>query len=503
MSVKRIAIGGLLFEGNTLSKVRTELIDFQNKYLVSGHDMIGALAKTNVEIAGAICTVNSAGFEVVPLIATHGGAGGRVTAACYSELKKMLMDSLLSAGKLDGVYLALHGAMICENEDDAEGDILSSVRSIIGGIPLSVSCDMHAHITTRMIEACSILVGYQHYPHDDTFETGARAAGLLVRTVKGEIAPTTRARKVALLSAPVSQGTREQGPMQEIYRWCRGVEASGRVLALSYFPVQPWLDMEDTGFAGVAVTDNNPEAAADVAFDLVGLAWTKRHEFEARVMDAQLALEEGLAIAGQPVVLSDVSDCAGAGAAGDSSRMLGAYLQSGIEAPLLIHIVDSEIVEVAWSIGVGGTVTGCLGNKIDDSYGVPLPIEGVVTRLFEGEFTYAGGLLGGVRASMGRGAVLSIGNAVAVVSSHSAYEYGDEHFRAAGQDVGKFKFVVVKNPMNFKQAYAWAPKQLLVNLKGASTSDLRSVVWQRIQRPVFPLDDQESPVFRALGTTSQ
>jgi microcystin degradation protein MlrC len=499
MSAKRIAIGGLLFEGNTLSKVRTEFIDFQNKYLVAGHDMISALANTNVEVAGAICAVDSAGFEVIPLMATHGGAGGRVTSDCYSELKKMLLDSLRSAGKVDGVYLALHGAMICENEDDAEGDILSSVRSLIGDIPLSVSCDMHAHITTRMIEACSILIGYQHYPHDDTFETGARAAGLLVRAVKGEITPTTRACKVALLSAPVSHGTRDDGPMRQIYRWCRGVEASGRVLTLSYFPVQPWLDIEDTGFAGVAVTDNSPEAAAEAALDLVKLAWTKRHEFEAPGVDAQVALEGGLAIQGQPVVLSDASDCAGAGAAGDSSRMLGAYLQSGIEAPLLIHIVDPEIVEAAWSVGVGGTVTGYLGNKIDDSYGVPLPIVGMVTRLFEGDFTYAGGLLGGVRASMGRGAALAIRNAVACVSSHSAYEYGDEHFRAAGQDVGKFKFVVVKNPMNFKQAYAWAPQRLLVNLQGASTSDLRSVAWRRVQRPFYPLDDQEIPIFRALG----
>jgi microcystin degradation protein MlrC len=496
MNAKRIAVGGLLFEGNTFSMVRTHLVDFRNKYLFVGDELIRALSDTNVEVAGAISALDAAGFQIVPLIATHGGAGGRVTAECYSELKRQLLDRLNSVGELDGVYLALHGAMICEGEDDAEGDILSSVRSIIGTIPLSISCDMHAHITLKMIEACSIVVGYQHYPHDDTFETGARAAGLLVRAVKGEIKPTLGIRKVALLSAPFSHGTRDPGPMRGIYRWCRGVEASGRALALSYFPVQPWLDIEETGFAAVAVTDGDPEAAAELSSDLVELAWKSRNEFHAPGMDAKAALELGLSTAGQPIVLSDASDCVGAGAAGDSSRMLDAYLRSKTEASLLVHIVDPQMVETAWLAGVGAAITGYLGSQIDNSYGTPLRIEATVTHLFQGDFTYAGGLLGGVRASMGRSAVIAIRGAVVVVSNHSAYEYGDEHFRAAGQDVRDFKFVVVKNPMNFKQAYAWAPKQILVNLPGASTSDLRNIIWKRVQRPFFPLDDQETPVFR-------
>jgi microcystin degradation protein MlrC len=496
MCVKRIAVGGVLYEGNTFSKVRTELVDFEHKYLVVGYAMIDALGNTNVEVAGAFSAIDAAGLEIVPLIATHGGAGGRVTSECYTELKGLLIERLRSVGPIDGVYLALHGAMICEGEDDAEGDILSSVRAVIGDIPLSVSCDMHAHITKRMIDTCSILVGYQHYPHDDTFETGARAAGLLVRTVKGEITPTIGMRKVALVSPAVSHGTREPGPMRDIYRWSRGVEASGRALALSYFQVQPWLDIEDTGFAAIAVTDGRPEDAAGVALELAQLAWKKRRGFEAAGTEPKAALEEGLATVGQPIILSDASDCVGAGAAGDSARMLEAYLQSGIVASLLIHIVDPEIVDAAWRVGAGAIVEGHLGSKIDRSYGPPLPIEATVTHLFLGDFTYAGGLLGGVNASMGRSAVIAFRNAVVLVSSHSAYEYADEHFRAAGLDVRDFKFVVVKNPMNFKQAYAWAPKRLLVNLPGASTSDLRNIPWRRAQRPFFPLDDQEAAIFR-------
>ncbi len=493
---KRIAVGALLFEGNTLSLVRTNINDFKNKYLVAGMHMVAALVDTNVEIAGAFAAINGAGFAIAPLLATNGGSGGRVTAECYLELKTLLLERLKAVGPIDGLYLALHGAMICEGEDDAEGDLLQSIRAIIGSVPISVSCDMHAHITRRMIESCSILVGYQHYPHDDTFETGARAAGLLIRTLKGEIKPKLRMRKVALISPPFTHGTREAGPMRQLFRSCRGVEASGDALALSYFPVQPWLDIRDVGFAAVAVTDDDADAADRLALDLVESAWARRHEFVVPNIEPREALDEGLAIKGKPIIVSDASDCVGAGAAGDSSRMLAAYLLSDIEKPLLIHVVDPDMVALAWAAGVGSVVIGDLGNKIDPSYGAPLPVKAVVTHLFHGDFTYSGGLMGGVHASMGPSAVITVGAATVVVSAFSAYEYGDEHFRAAGLSVQDFKFVVVKNPMNFKQAYAWAPKSFLVRLPGASTSDLGEIAWREAQRPFFPLDDQASPIFR-------
>ena len=168
MSVKRIAVGGVLFEGNTFSKVRTELVDFENKYLVVGDAMIDALGNTNVEVAGAFSAIDAAGLvDCAADRYTWRGRGTRNLRVLH-RVEEIAYSGLQSVGPIDGVYLALHGAMICEGEDDAEGDILSSVRAVIGDMPLSVSCDMHAHITKndrRLLDPCwlSALSARRHF----------------------------------------------------------------------------------------------------------------------------------------------------------------------------------------------------------------------------------------------------------------------------------------------------------------------------------------------------
>jgi microcystin degradation protein MlrC len=125
----------------------------------------------------------------------------------------------------------------------------------------------------------------------------------------------------------------------------------------------------------------------------------------------------------------------------------------------------------------------------------------VVEHLFDGRFTYAGGLMGGVEASMGPCAVLRFAGARVLVSTHSAYEYADEQFQCAGIDPRSFKYVVAKNPMNYRNAYASAAKQIVVRSPGPTTADLASVDWRRLSRPFFPVDDPDEPRF-LTGTAS-
>ena len=141
----RIAIGAVLFEGNTLSPLVNTLQDFRNKYLVAGPELLPGLRASGTEMAGAIRALEVAGAGIAPLIATHGGAGGTVDRGAYARLRDGLLDRLRAAaadgGGVDGVYLALHGAMICQGDDDPEGDMLAAVREIVGdSTPIAASC---------------------------------------------------------------------------------------------------------------------------------------------------------------------------------------------------------------------------------------------------------------------------------------------------------------------------------------------------------------------------
>ncbi len=499
MTRLRIALGALLFEGNTLSPVVTGRADFASKYLASGAEIQATLASTNTEVGGALEVFHGADVEVIPLIATHGGAGGRVAAKVYADFRDELLERLKSAGKVDGVYLALHGAFIADGIDDAEGEILAAVAAIVGReVPIAVSCDLHGHITPEMTRHAHILIGYREYPHDDTRETGARAAGLLLRTMRGQIRPVSRFRRAPMILPAQRQRTKGDGPMREIIDLARAREADGSVLAASYFCVQPWLDLPGVGVTAVAVADGDAEAADRVAGEMVRLHWAKRREFLVPTEKPADAIRKGRALPGGPVILADAADCVGGGASGESSVVLRALLEHAPDQSAAIHIVDPQTVIEARRIGVGRRFRARLGNHTAKLGGPPLDVDVTVERVEpNARFRYSGGLMGGVEAAIGDAAVVAIGPIKILCASLSSYEYADEPFQALGIDARKAKFLVVKNPMNYQQAYAGAPAMFVLDTPGPTTCNLASVGWRRLDRPCFPMEDGFEPVFSA------
>ena len=492
----KLAVGAFLFEGNTFSPVVTRRADFEAKYCHAGAAVLDRLAGTGTEIAGAIAEAGRRGAALVPLIATHGGAGGRVARDCHDGFVADLLVRLDAALPVDGIYLALHGAFVAEGVDDVEGALLREVRRRACGVPIVVSCDMHAHVTADMLAYCDALIGYQHYPHDDTFETGERALAILADTVAGKLRPVTRACRVPLLAPAQRQRTRGEGPMAEIRARAAALEA-GPVRAVSHFCVQPWMDLPAMGFTAVVVADRDAAIAAGTAREIAGMAWTARERFLVETHEPRAAIRAGLATPGF-VVLADAADCVGGGASGDSAAVLPALLAEAPDAPAAMHIVDAAAAEAAHRAGTGATLRLGLGNKLDASYGAPVAVEARVVSLSDGRFVYAGGLMRGVAAEMGPSAVLRVGSVDVLVGSRSAYEYGDEAFQANGIDPRARKFVVVKNPMNYQQAYAGAGAMIILDTPGPTTPNLAGLDWRRLDRPTFPVDRDCPPRFTAF-----
>lgn len=492
----KIGLGALLFEGNTFSSKLSSIQEFDNRYHVLGDAIPERLQDTTVELAGAIAALSREDVSIQYLSASNGGSGGKVTRQAHEILRDELIASLEVPAELDGLYLALHGAMICEDEEDPEGALLERIRKQRPWLPIIVSCDLHAHVTPRMVANCDAIIGYQHYPHDDTFETGMRAAGLLLRQLRGLVRPVMRMHKVAALISPYAGGTKEPGVMREIFEASRALEVSGDALAVSYFTVQPWLDLPDIGTAFVVVTDDDHVTAEGIADDLSRRFWSQRHRFAVPQRAVEVAFNEAASVGATPVVLVELADCVGGGAAGDSVQVLDAYLRGDRKERLLIHVVDPDLCVQAARQGVGATFSSELGQKIDATYAKPITVTVTVESLFDGQIRYKAGPMGGIRASIGPSAVVSIDTATILVSTYGAYEYGEESFEAAGLDVRNYDLVVVKNPMNSKQAYAWAPRLIPVKTKGSTTSSFDDLPWLRLSRPCFPLDDSEIPLNR-------
>src|SRR4051794_18683113 len=202
----RIALGGIVHETHTFAPDRTGLDGFARQALVEGDDLLGAMRGARSPIGGEIDAVESMGYEPVPLLYAAAMPSGTVTAEAYQTLCDGLLNRLRSAGKVDGVLLSLHGAMVAEGCDDPEGEILTKVRAIVGSdCPVISVLDMHGNLSEAAVAAADVLVAFDTNPHLDTYERGLEAATILKRMVEDGLRPTAAlAQPPLLLSALVT-----------------------------------------------------------------------------------------------------------------------------------------------------------------------------------------------------------------------------------------------------------------------------------------------------------
>ncbi|MEY8838172.1 M81 family metallopeptidase [Cribrihabitans sp. XS_ASV171] len=490
----RVAIASFEYEGNSLSLRVETRADFERKGLWTGQELISRSEGKKTALAGGIGVLRDAGCELVPILATKGGAGGHVEDSFFEETLARIVEDVKAALPLDGVYLALHGAMICGEEKDPEGALLARLREVVGpDMPIAASLDLHAHVSNRMVDAASILVGYETYPHVDAYETGSKAAALLVRAMRGEIEPVTRIRKYNAIVPVLGGATLSGAPMAQVAAAARAMETEGRALSVSYFPVQPWLDMADVGITGLAVTDDDPAAADAVAQDILDEMWLRRHDFELDAMTPEEAVPAALEMDARTVLLIDAPDSIGGGSAGDSPALLSAILKHAAEVPSALSIYDPHAAKRAFELGEGAEAEFKIGAWLDTRWHDPVTLIATVESLHDGRFTYSGGPIANVEVTLGPSAVLRVGGLRLLCASHAIYEHTDEHYAACGIDISACKLVSFKNLMNFRKLLSEDVTFIALQGPGGTPLRLQDVDWQQRKRPYWPADDMQKP----------
>ncbi len=489
----RAVVASFMFEGNSLSLSAVRKEDFARHGIHDGEAALAVAAGRRLGLAGGAETLRAAGVEVIPVYSALCVSGGYVEDGYFEEAKSRIIEGIVQAMPLDGIYLELHGAMICATEKDPEGAILAALRARIGSeVPIAISLDLHAHVTPRMADAAQIIVGYQTYPHVDAYETAVIACNLLIGAMRGEIRPVTRLRKYNAIVPVLGGTTIGDAPMARVAERARRIEAEGHALSASYFPVQPWLDMADVGITGLAVTDADPEAAEAAAQEILDEIWSRRHDFELSAMTPDEAVQAAIATDGR-VLIVDAPDSMGAGSTGDSPALLQAILAHAPEVDSALFIVDAETVQQAYALGEGARGDFHVGAKVDRRWYAPVPLTATVQRLGSGDFTYRDGPAAGRKMSLGPVAVLRVGGLRLLVGMHAFYENLDEHYLASGVNIGDCKIASFKNLMNYKKLLAPGVSHIALHGPGASPLRLQDVDWENRRRPFWPADDMPAP----------
>ncbi len=486
----RVVVAELKQETNTFVPYLTTLHEFKAWHLWEGQEILDNASDKNWEVTGFLDVLTEAGIEPVPAIATMAMSGGKVAQPVFDDLVTRLLHSIDAGRPFDGVLLALHGAMVTEAHDDGDGAIIDAVRARIGPeTPLAVSMDLHGNLTQRCVEGADAIVGFRTSPHIDHRETGQRAARILVEQLRGTVRPVMRYVKMPMVTPASTHRHEAPGPFQRLMNASRQAEGDG-VLAATVFAVQPWLDIEDMGFATVVVTDGDAHRAEMTAISLAKQAWEERHEFfEIDLVQPDEAIARALAQPMGPVILSDLADGNGAGSPGDATEVIAALLRAGPPRMALANIRDADAATAAAAIGVGGEVDLEVGGKLDHVFNSPVRITGTVEFAGPASFTFGGGGYTGMSMDMGLCAVVRHEELHLLIMSNSCFSIDPEIYRAVGLEPADAQIVVVKSAIQFRSGFVGIEHGImLLDSPGMSSDHLDRYDFQRIPRPMFPFD---------------
>lgn len=431
-------------------------------------------------------------IETVPIFKARAVAGGRLSSDTLDYLAREVKEGLEGAGALDGLALQLHGACSAEGVDDVDGYLLDIARGVLGpDVPIVLSLDHHANITRAMIEKSDGLVGHRTQPHDP-FDTGRLGAQLLFRIVAGEVQPTVAWRKIPLISHQ-EQYLTSKHPMKTWFDRARQMEAEdGRVLQISNFPMQPWLDVDEGGWSTVVITDGDQDLAESLADELGDLAWSMREEFQVKVsLPVPEAIRNAEAAPAGVVVISDTGDSVLGGAGGDSTVLVREMLDQGITGPALVPLVHPAIGDLLEDAQAGDTVTIEVGGSVGKMHD---PIELTGTLRYAGPAQVKiGGDFSSPEVDLGFTAILDIPvGTVAITQFPGVGGVHPQMYEHFGIDPAAYKMAVVKTASNFQWFGDISSEVIRADTPGPTQSDIATLPWQRIPRPVYPLDEMES-----------
>jgi microcystin degradation protein MlrC len=488
----RIAVGQLWQETNTFNPLPTTRRDFEDFGVCRGPDLVERMADTN-ELGGFIQSLRSwpERPEIVGLVRLPAWPAGPAKHDTFLWLRDEMTDAVRRSLPLDGVLLALHGALVADDTPDVEGEILDAVRQLIGpDVPLVATLDLHANITERMVRAADALVLYHTAPHVDVFETGQRGAAVLRRILNGA-RPVTAFQKLPMVVPAERANT--QDPASVSFAFCERLQALERrpnVLSAGLATVQPWLDIPDLGSAVLVVTDGDGTVAAAECAALSHDLWQRRRDYLGVLVPPEEAVRQAHEHRGSLVVLSDCADATTSGAPGDSTWLLRELLKYDWPRPALVTLVAPEVVEEARRRGVGADFDGPLGGVRDNRFSTSVPFKGRVAGLFEARFVMSGHLARNMPIDMGSSAVLRSGNVQVVVTSRPGPHFAPQLFQAAGIDPFAASALVAKSPCGFRAAYAdRAAQVLVVRAPGCAPPDFWNYEYRNRPRPLWPWDE--------------
>lgn len=491
---KRVLVAGLFHQTNTIVRGRTSLEDFEIR---RGQQMLRSEVK-DLPLAGLIDAARQNGWELLPVVDMRAASGATVADAVvdlfWAEFRAVADRE--AEGGIDGIFLVVHGSMVSESLQDVEGEILRRLRGIeqLSDAPICGVMDLHANFTEAMARQSDGLIAYRENPPMDMTEAASLAATILDGLMQTEDRPATVWDHPPIMWTPSGTAT-DEAPMLALEDRGREIEAEmPDLLAVNVLAGFPYADVPDAGVSFSAITAGDLELARAATRELNVLAASLRAEAGAMGMpleEAMLRLEEHDE---GPVLLVEPSDGIEAGAPGENTHILRAFVERDVE-PAGVILNDPLAVEALRGGRIGEVGEVVLGGKSGETGAEPLCLEVELVSVSDGRFAPESRRCCPTRlrdglVDMGSCAVVKRGGIVVLLTSRRTPPFDLGQWRSQGVEPEGLSAIGVKAAVEHRRAYGpIAGAEYVLDLPGPCDEDLRRLPFENVSRPIYPLDE--------------
>ena len=462
-----------------------------NPYAARGSNVIYKHQGLPNYINGFLNILNQYDFvETVPIISV-GMAPGPYTSwftnECFDKFCSEIQDRLFNAKELDGVLLALHGAMAVEGVKKPEAEIVRRVRQVVGDIPIMVTLDLHANEDHELTDESDGVFVLKTYPHLDSQETGEIAAQCLLDTLLGKVKPTQALVKPNIVSASIFRAS-DYYPMKDLYDLCKEWEKQEEVICVSVAPGFAYADVPDIGMSVIAVTNDNQKLAHEICQQIADKAWQLKDALNQKLPKTKEAVTQVMELVKQgkgPVLVAD-----GADRTGDSTHVLKELLAQGAKNFGIPGISDPKATNyLVQNHKIGDQVTIKIGGWASEYSGDPVEVSGEIIYMGRPEYRLVGPMGKGRLVKSCLIVTLSLGNGNYVVVSEKMRGSNDSGgFTSAKIDYQKLDIVVLKDRVHHRAFWDnYCNVDFKIDAPGIGAVDLTSLHYENVPDEVYPI----------------
>lgn len=497
MTTRRYAVGGISQASNSFCGLVATMGDFvaRGGYLERGRTIPPANRGTDTVMGGFLAEIDARGDEVVPTLNGYACPGGPLDLQTYEKLRDELVYRVAGALPLDGVLLALHGAMLADGYPDPEGDVLQHLRRLLGDVPIGVVLDPRANVSDSLVDLADVVVIAKPHVQGGAAAAGAKAARLL-RAVVENGSPVHKAFVPLPLMVP-GFGARAAGAPDAWTRLERQAvamaEREPNLLELGVVAGFPYADTPCARAGVLACSATSAAHARQAATTMARASWDERHAFVRDGAAPEPALARALR-SGHPSILLDVADDPASGGAGDAPTLLRMVLEHDPEGAFVGVLHDPDATAQAFALGENSAGAFAIGGRANRQHGEPVAAEAVVENLSDGIFVRSGPTARGKEEVLGRTALLRVGRVRVAVSDGRASANDAALLRMLGVDPAAQRLLVLKARGPLRDALGVPDAtEVAVEAPGAAPSDVTRLPFAHLVRPVFPLDPDAAP----------